>query len=197
MIIKAEGYKGRYRILSLAFNEQVKMDLLKDHLDFLFVSNEKIIIYPEKNIFSDDEEVIKKLKNAGNYDVYELTETGKLIEYYNDKSIDNYFFITAKCNSNCIMCPSPDSSRKKGGTNSIESLIEIAKHIPSDTPHLTITGGEPFMAGKKIFRFVTFLKEKFENTEFLFLTNGRIFALDSYVKQLNLLHNNHSILFLK
>ena len=184
MIIKVGEYQGRYRILSVAFDEQVKMDLLKNHLDFLFVSNDKVIIYPENHLFSDNREVIKKLHNAGNYDVYELTETGKLIEYYNDKSIDNYFFITAQCNSNCIMCPSPDSSRKKGEANSIESLIEIARHIPSDTPHLTITGGEPFMVGEKIFRFLNFLKEKFENTEFLFLTNGRIFALDSYVKKL-------------
>ena len=184
MIIKVGGYQGSYRVLSLAFNKDVKMDLLKNQLDFLYITDEEAVLYPENIIVSEDRDVIEKLHRAGNYDVYELTENGKLIEYYNDKSIDNYFFITAKCNSNCIMCPSPDNSRKNGGSSSIENLIEVAKHIPADTPHLTITGGEPFMVEEKLFKFILFLKEKFENTEFLFLTNGRIFALDSYVKQL-------------
>lgn len=184
MRIKVDNYHGEYRVLSLAFDEKVKTELMNKKLDFLFVSEEKIIIYPENRIFTSDKEVIEKIYNAGNYDVYELTETGKLLEYYDDSSIDNYFFVTAKCNSNCIMCPSPDISRKRGGSSNIESLIEIAKHIPVDAAHLTITGGEPFMVGKDIFKFLSFLKERFENTEFLFLTNGRIFALDSYVEEL-------------
>ena len=33
MIIKVGGYQGSYRVLSLAFNKDVKMDLLKNQLD--------------------------------------------------------------------------------------------------------------------------------------------------------------------
>lgn len=54
------------------------------------------------------------------------------------------------------MCPSPDISRQKGGNTNVNTLIEIAKHIPEDAPHLTITGGEPFMIGPDIFRFLSF-----------------------------------------
>lgn len=78
------------------------------------------------------------------------------------------------------MCPSPDLFRKSGENTGVETLIEIARHIPEDAPHLTITGGEPFMIGKDIFRFMEFLRDKFEYTEFLLLTNGRVFALDAY-----------------
>ena len=99
---------------------------------------------------------------------------------YNDKSNDNYFYITGKCNSNCLMCPSPDAARKNAPDANIFDLIDLARHIPVDTPHLTITGGEPFMVGEKIFPFISFLKEKFAHTEFLFLTNGRIFAVEKY-----------------
>lgn len=183
MIGKLEKYNGKYRIVSLALDQSTKEELLKEDIDFVFITDNDIRIYPENMVISEDKKIIDKLQNAHNYDVYELWENGRFSEYYDDSSVDNYFFVTAKCNSNCIMCPSPDVSRQKGGSTSVDTLIEIAKHIPTDTPHLTITGGEPFMIGKDIFRFIAYLRDKFEYTEFLFLTNGRIFALESYVQR--------------
>ena len=51
------------------------------------------------------------------------------------------------------MCPSPEVTRKNVNDSPIDDLIELVNHIPSNTPHLTITGGEPFMAGEKILEF--------------------------------------------
>lgn len=183
MIVKLEKYTGEYRIVSLAFEISVKDDLLNNGLDFLYVSENEVWIYPENALVSENRHVIDLLQHAHNYDVYELWEDGKLVEYYDDGSLDNYFFVTSKCNSNCVMCPSPDAFRKAGENTGVETLIEIARHIPEDAPHLTITGGEPFMIGKDIFHFMEFLRDKFEYTEFLFLTNGRIFALDTYTQK--------------
>lgn len=184
MVVRLKEYIGMYKIVSLAFNEMVKNDLEENKLDYIYITDENIILYPENKLLSSERQIISHLKQANNYDVYELFEDGRLLEYYNDQEADNYFLVTGKCNSNCIMCPSPDISRKKGESNNSRKLIDIAKHIPSDAPHLTITGGEPFMIGKEIFSFLSFLKDKFENTEFLLLTNGRIFALDEYVEKL-------------
>ena len=183
MIVKLENYQGKYKIVSLALNQTAREDLLKEEIAFVYVSENDIKLYPENVVVSKDKNIIEKLRNAHDYDVYELWENGKFSEYYDDSSLDNYFFVTGKCNSNCVMCPSPDISRQKGGNTSVDTLIEIAKHIPADAPHLTITGGEPFMVGPDIFRFFEFLREKFECTDFLLLTNGRIFAVDSYVKR--------------
>lgn len=183
MILKLEKYNGENKIVSLALNQCTYNDLLKDKLDFIYVQENTIKLYPEDVIVSTNESTIEKTKNAHNYDVFELWENGKLISCYDDDSLDNAFFITGKCNSNCIMCPSPDISRQKGKNSNIDKLIEIAKHIPSDTAHLTITGGEPFMVGRDVFRFIKYLRDKFTSTEFLFLTNGRIFAVDSFMKQ--------------
>lgn len=183
MIVKLENYNGKYKIVSLALSQAAKEDLLKDSLDFIYISDNDIRLYPEDVQISRDKKIIHKFETAHNYDVYELWENGRLSEYYDDSSLDNYFFVTGKCNSNCVMCPSPDISRQKGGNTSIDTLIEIAKHIPTDAPHLTITGGEPFMIGPEIFRFFEFLRSKFECTDFLLLTNGRIFAVDSYVQR--------------
>lgn len=52
--------------------------------------------------------------------------------------------------------------------------------MPTYLPHITITGGEPFLAGGRLFDLLNFLKSKFDQTEFLLLTNGRIFCLDRY-----------------
>ena len=183
MIVKLENYHGKYKIVSLALNQTAREYLLKDEIEFVYISENDIRLYPEDVVISKDKDIIEKLRNAHDYDVYELWENGKFSEYYDDSSLDNYFFVTGKCNSNCVMCPSPDISRQKGGNTSVDTLIEIAKHIPTDAPHLTITGGEPFMVGPDIFRFFEFLREKFECTDFLLLTNGRIFAVDSYVER--------------
>lgn len=183
MIVKLENYNGKYKIVSLALNQAAKEDLLKDDIDFIYISDDNVKLYPEDVVISEEKNIIDRLRNAHSYDVYELWENGRLSEYYDDSSLDNYFFVTGKCNSNCVMCPSPDISRQKGGSTSVNTLIEIAKHIPTDAPHLTITGGEPFMIGPDIFRFFEFLRDKFECTDFLFLTNGRIFAVDSYVQR--------------
>lgn len=183
MILKLEKYNGQHKIVSLAFDQSVKEDLLKDALDFLYIQEDTIALYPENTVISSDKKTIEKIKTAHNYDVYELLENGRLITCYDDSSIDNAFFLTGKCNSNCIMCPSPDISRQKGENANIDTLIEIAKHIPTDTEHITITGGEPFMIGDDIFRFIKYLRDKFTYTEFLFLTNGRIFAVESYLKR--------------
>ncbi len=183
MIINLEKYKGKFKTVSLAFDEDTKTDLITNGLDVVFISKDEIRLYPDNLSLSEDRNMIEKLYKAHNYDVYELCENGRLSKYYDGSSIDNYFFVTAKCNSNCIMCPSPDYSRQQGGSTHVDHLIKIAKHIPSDASHLTITGGEPFLIGREIFRFIAFLRDKFEYTEFLFLTNGRIFAIDSYVQQ--------------
>ena len=193
MIVKIKGYNGLYRVVSIALDEVTKEDLEKDAIDFLHITDNSIILYPDNTILSENLNDIELLKKANNYDVYELYEDGRLVEYYDDSSIDNYFFVTAKCNSNCIMCPSPDIARKNGNNTAVDNLIELAKHIPTDTKHLTVTGGEPFLVGEDLFRFIDYLKNKFEETEFLFLTNGRVFAIDSYVQKLVEVIPNYSI----
>ena len=181
MSLLLENYNLGYRIVSLALDETAKAHLLADNLELIYVENEKIVLLPDGIILSERMADISKIQRWNNYDVLDILENGLVSRKYNDKSDDNYFFVTGGCNSNCIMCPSPDVSRKNVSPTNVEDLISLAKHIPSDTSHLTITGGEPFLIGEAIFPFIRFLKERFNRTEFLFLTNGRVFALDKYL----------------
>ncbi len=182
MAVKFLNYKSGYRVASLALDESTKTKLVESRLSTLYVGQTDIILYPEQVVLSSDSSLIQSLQEFNNYDVFEIWENGIAIRRYNDGSGDNYFFITGACNSNCIMCPSPENSRKNAEPVSMDYLMALARHIPSDTPHLTITGGEPFLIGDSIFPFIKSLKEKFCNTDFLFLTNGRIFAVDRYLE---------------
>ena len=174
------GYRKGFRILSLALDEITRDDLTLEKVEFIYVQSDSIEIYPEKEILSQDEDCIRELRKYNNYDVLGISENGLVYRYYDDSSTENALFITEKCNSNCIMCPSPDYSRQRGEGMEISDLITIAGHIPSDTSHITVTGGEPFMAGKQIFELFAFCRQKFQDTEFLILTNGRIFAVKEY-----------------
>ncbi|MGF0019895.1 His-Xaa-Ser system radical SAM maturase HxsC [Sporofaciens sp. SGI.106] len=184
MGLKIKNYTQGFKIVSLALDENTKKDLICDNLDFIFINDKSLFLFPEDVNLEIDYELIQELSVRSNYDIYEIWPDGRLFLRFDTTSIDNYFFITGKCNSNCIMCPSPECSRKYGEDIELEKLITFAKHIPSDTSHLTITGGEPFLSGEPIFDFVSLLRDKFPRTEFLFLTNGRIFSIDKYAKLL-------------
>ena len=184
MGIRFDNYKCGYQIVSLALNEEVKNNLINSELNAIYVSDNAITLLPANITLSTSSNHIEFLKTYNNYDVLEIWDNGILVRRYNDKSSDNYLFITSGCNSNCIMCPSPEASRKKAQDTNLSELFTIAKHIPNDTPHITITGGEPFLIGEKIFPLISFLKERFPRTEFLFLTNGRVFALKKYLQLL-------------
>ena len=148
MSIRFNNYRSGFRIAAIAFEPEVRLTMLEDDLSVLYVDNNRAVLYPEEIVLSEDAEQIEKIRKYNNYDVVEIWQNGVMLRRYNDKSDDNYFFITGVCNSNCIMCPSPEASRKKASEIDIESLMELARHIPSDTPHLTITGGEPFIVGE-------------------------------------------------
>lgn len=194
MKIHIDNYQGEGGIFSLALDDSTKEELLGESVSVLFVSENSICFYPEKTSIMVDEELIEKLRKCNNFDVFEIYNDGDLVRLYDDSAADTMFFITEKCNSNCIMCPSPEVSRKRGLSTSVDKLITLAGHMPSDVPHVTITGGEPFMVGKDLFRLLSFCQNKFEQTEFLILTNGRIFALREYCDLLYENIPNHCVI---
>ena len=145
MSVRFKDYKYGYRIVSLALDEATCDKLAKEEPDILYVTDNEVILLPDEEAMSCEEQDIEQLRGFNNYDVLEIWENGLVIRRYNDSSDDNYFFMTGSCNSNCIMCPSPEATRKNVPETNMENMMKLAKHIPTDAPHLTITGGEPFL----------------------------------------------------
>jgi His-Xaa-Ser system radical SAM maturase HxsC len=123
---------------------------------------------------------VQNVAQFNNYDIVDVSENGDIRTVYQDASSDNVLFITNQCNSNCIMCPDSNTARKSDMGSRIEYLQRLIELIPSDTAHLTITGGEPTLLKWDLLDMLEKCKEKFTNTEFLMLSNGRTLANRAY-----------------
>lgn len=183
MIIRLKNYELGKKIVSLSLTEDVFQKLKEKKLAVAYLCDNKLIFWPENEVLEMTLENVQKFKQCDNYDVIEISEDGNAFIYYSNDSLDNAIITTNKCNSNCIMCPVVEYVRKKECNIIPEDLLEIIKHIPSDTVHLTITGGEPFLIGEKIFDILVALKKQCENTGYLLLTNGRALSYGPFLKK--------------
>lgn len=182
MIIKLSGYPGGYRILSLAKDEATRKKLLHDNISALTYTNTYGIILPENLQFPITNNEQKALEQCRNYDVFEIDENGNAYRYYNNDSVDNAILVTNRCNSNCLMCPTAEAVRRKKEDYDADTLIALTSHFPKDAPHITITGGEPFLIKKELFKVLAFLKNNLPETSYLLLTNGRAFCSKEFAE---------------
>ena len=117
------------------------------------------------------------------YDVVEIINNKNIRVLYRDDSEDNAIVVTNQCNSNCIMCPDSDVVRNTKENPNIKKIIEQIHCIPDDTKHITITGGEPGILKDDLFKVLAECKKCLPETEFLFLSNGRVFSNTEYINK--------------
>lgn len=188
MEITLEGYDLGYRIASFFSSVEIAKTAIFSFgaidFDYVVFANKKVTFYPSNKeyMLSDDQE--RELDQYHDYDVVQLSPDGRIRRVFDSSSEDNGIVVTNKCNSNCIMCPSSESSRRNCYDTNVDDLLRLVRHFPSDVKHITVTGGEPFLIGASMFTLLDALKNKFRETEFLLLTNGRIFSSALYCKKL-------------
>lgn len=180
MIIRLKNYDGIYRVAVLSCSDSVTKRFLNNNMNVMYIKERSVMIYPDGVSFDVEEKDIDRLNKTSEYDVFEIFNNGAAYQYYNNSSLDNTILVTNHCNSNCIMCPTPEIIRKTHQQNSTDEIINIVRYFPSDACHITITGGEPFLVKKDMFRILSFLKSHLNNTEYLLLTNGRAFCSKEY-----------------
>lgn len=90
---------------------------------------------------------------------------------------DICFYVTEKCNSNCIMCPMSLDSRKLGREMCAEQWDHFEEYIPGRVSHITITGGEPFLYYEKLIPVLDKVNRLYPDAEVLILTNGRALSI--------------------
>jgi His-Xaa-Ser system radical SAM maturase HxsC len=145
-------------------------------LNHTFTVNNQIRLYTYDGYIVLDDEAEEILSLYVEDDVLSIDEKGIIYCLYNSKSDDNAIVFTMQCNSNCIMCPCSENSRKNGVLSSGAELIEIMKYIPDSVRHLTLTGGEPTLLKEGFFEFLKYAQNNFGGTHFQLLTNGRAFG---------------------
>lgn len=172
----------RKGIMSIAKSQAVLDKLLSEKKRVLMIS-EHVRLFPNDNILEMSETTKESLIKLSEYDVIEFISDNRFSVLYRSTSDDNILFITNKCNSNCTMCPESEYARRRPDDNTYEKILEIIRYMPSDTRYLTITGGEPTLIGENICLLMKCVREHFEGTHFLFLTNGRTFSNHLFSKK--------------
>ena len=90
---------------------------------------------------------------------------------------DICLYVTEGCNSNCIMCPMSEASRKRARSFTAADWESAIEEIPEDVSHFTITGGEPFLQYQNLIPFLQKLTAEYPDVPVLILTNGRALSV--------------------
>ena len=82
------------------------------------------------------------------------------------------------------MCPLSETVRKKVNQRHIDEVFQKIDELPENIEYINVTGGEPTLVGNEFFNIMEKLKNKFQNSGFQLLTNGRSFADFEFLKRL-------------
>ena len=178
-IIKNANVQDKENYIQVLDEENINL-FQKGYKGYIFENKPQHIELKEINYCNN----IKDYETLLSYDVVEIIDNKVIRVLYRDDSEDNAIVVTNQCNSNCIMCPDSDVVRNTKENPDIKKLLEQVKCIPDDTSHITITGGEPGLLRENLLKLLEECKIDLPNTEFLLLTNGRIFADKNFTEEI-------------
>ena len=182
-MIVCEEYHSHARIAGIITEEIDENDIRTGH--------EYLIIEDYEAFFSSDEYHLRlteenrlKLQELCNGDIITIDDKGRIRVLYEFESGDVTIYLTALCNSNCIMCPSFDSERMTENALPDDWMYEFVRLLPAGVNHIVITGGEPTLRTELFFDILYGLADKFPSVDTLILSNGRSFSSKYMVERL-------------
>lgn len=177
---------GTGYIAAVAKSEYTLSKLLAEHKNTLFADADRkaYTFFPADKRIAPPPSAADLLDSLAEFDVIEFFSDRNFKVLFRDDSNDNALVVTNQCNSNCVMCPCSEGFRRRPSRETAEHLCRVLEYMPSDARYLTVTGGEPTLLGKELFPVMRKLREHFEDfTQFQFLTNGRAFSDNEYLRQ--------------
>ena len=178
-IIKNKNVFDKEKYIQVLDDENIDL-FEKGYKGYIFDNKPKNIDLNKINYCSH----VKDYQSLLDFDVVEIVNNKTIRVLYRDDSEDNAIVVTNQCNSNCIMCPDSDAVRNTKENPDIKKLLEQIRCIPDDTKHITITGGEPGLLKENLLKLLEECKRYLPNTEFLILTNGRVFSNTDFTNKL-------------
>lgn len=170
-----KGYQDSYYIFKLCRSEEMHKFCMLHGFNHLYC-HETVRLYTYDGYIDLPADSDEMFNDYCEGDVFSINERGIVGELYASESDSNSLVTTPKCNSNCIMCPIPETVRRTGNPGSTRELLEIIRYIPRTAKHITITGGEPTLIGDGLFDILKAFQYDFDTTAFQLLTNGRVFS---------------------
>ena len=108
-------------------------------------------------------------------------DSRKCLVLYSSRSEHNALFVTARCNCRCQMCPQPPAADE---TDHVELANEIVRLADCPPVCITVTGGEPTLAGNRLVELVSNVSRTWPTTTPMLLTNARLLSNHRYASQL-------------
>lgn len=110
-------------------------------------------------------------------------------ERFEINSNSNVLFVTEQCNNHCIMCCQPPE-KDDDVDIFFNRNVKLVKSAPKATKVVCITGGEPALAGKRLFELIALVVEELPDTDIHILSNGRAFINNDFAHQLKIVGGN-------
>ncbi len=176
------GYNDDYYIFKVCFSNDEHIRFMQTGLNHIFKLGDEVRLYTYDGYIIMPKTAQKLFDEFNEDDVLSINEMGIISHLYRSDSDDNAIVFTMQCNSNCVMCPCSETSRKKGFLSSAEYIKELLRYIPEHARYLTLTGGEPTLLKDDFFVVMEYIKQTRGNTHFQLLTNGRVFGDYSFTK---------------
>lgn len=174
MIICKE-YNSHARIAGIITEEIDEFDIRTGH-EYLIIEDGDAFFssdYYQLNLSEEKRQALQELKNG---DVITIDDRGIIRVLYEATTGDATIYLTALCNSNCVMCPSFDQERMAENAMPDDWMYEYVRLLPEGVKHIVITGGEPTLRTELFFDVLYGLADKFQTVDTLILTNGRSFS---------------------
>lgn len=124
-------------------------------------------------------------------DEFSYLDSGDVIRYnptkpsitvlYRRTSPNNYFLITERCNSYCLMCSQPP--RDIQDDYHVDDILQTIPLIDRRTCEIGLTGGEPTLIGERLVHMIKQFRNHLPYTALHVLTNGRLFSNHSYTQK--------------
>ena len=115
--------------------------------------------------------------------VHVRPRAGHLSVVYRRNSASNSLFVTARCNSRCVMCAQPPTEHADDELRMV--AMDALPLISEDTLELGITGGEPTLLGAGLIDIVRRCRALLPRTRVHLLSNGRLFRYARYARALS------------
>lgn len=155
----------------------------KNKLNYIFFNEEQKFLEINGFCYEPSDQIIEAFQKVLDGDVLQIGNNLAYV-YFSGTSGENTLFITNHCNSNCVMCPEAEISRRNDNDPSIESLFEAVDYIPCNTNYLILTGGEPCLKGITLFELIRKIRSKRKDISIHLLSNGRAFCSTTYANEL-------------
>ena len=127
---------------------------------------------------------VNNIDTLCSHDIVEILPNNIVKILFRVNSDDNALVVTNHCNCNCVMCPEPLAVRDNESIP-VEKIKRLIQLIDSYPKYLCITGGEPTTLKESLFDILDTCRARLPNTNYMLLTNARMFTYINYVTEFN------------